>query len=112
MQSMIRNQFIKAILKVAGVERADQLSSFAMAKAYREVSIHLRQYIKELLLIGVGVFSAAFGLKGFLLHNDFIDGGATGISLLLSILTDAPLFAFIILINVPFVIMGYHIMGK
>jgi len=112
MQTMIRNQFIKAVLKVAGVERADQLSSFAMAKAYREVSIHLRQYVKDLVLIGVGVCSAAFGLKGFLLHNDFIDGGVTGISLLLSILTDAPLFVFIILINIPFIVMGYRIMGK
>lgn len=109
---MIRNQLFKAVLKVAGVERADQLSSFAMAKAYREVSIHLRQYVKDLLLIGVGVCSAAFGLKGFLLHNDFIDGGVTGISLLLSILTDAPLFVFIILINIPFIVMGYRIMGK
>jgi uncharacterized membrane-anchored protein YitT (DUF2179 family) len=63
-------------------------------------------------LIGIGVFSAAFGLKGFLLHNDFIDGGATGISLLLSILTDLPLFVFVVLINIPFIVLGYHIMGK
>ncbi|MCB0471277.1 MAG: YitT family protein, partial [Flavobacteriaceae bacterium] len=35
----------------------------------------------------IGVFSAGFGLKGFLLPNKFIDGGATGISLLLENLT-------------------------
>jgi uncharacterized membrane-anchored protein YitT (DUF2179 family) len=112
MQSMIRKQFIKAVLKAARVEHADQLSSFAMAKAYRDVLIHFRQTVKEIILIGLGVFSAAFGLKGFLLNNDFIDGGVTGISLLISILTGAPLFVFIILINIPFIVMGYRIMGK
>jgi uncharacterized membrane-anchored protein YitT (DUF2179 family) len=103
---------MRSVLKVAGVERADQLSSFALAKAYRDVYLHAMRFVKDVLLIGLGVFSAAFGLKGFLLHNDFIDGGVTGISLLISILTDGPLFLFVILINIPFVVMGYRIMGK
>jgi len=86
---------MRSVLKVAGVERADQLSSFALAKAYRDVYLHAMRFVKDVLLIGLGVFSAAFGLKGFLLHNDFIDGGVTGISLLISILTDGPLFLFV-----------------
>ncbi|MBL7738142.1 MAG: YitT family protein, partial [Chitinophagaceae bacterium] len=40
------------------------------------------------MLITIGIFSASFGFKGFLLTNRFIDGGATGISLLISALTE------------------------
>jgi uncharacterized membrane-anchored protein YitT (DUF2179 family) len=90
----------------------EELSSYELAKAYREVYINTRGYLKDLFLIALGVFSAAFGFKGFLLSNHFIDGGATGISLLASILTDLPLFIFIIVFNIPFVILGYKIMGK
>jgi uncharacterized membrane-anchored protein YitT (DUF2179 family) len=63
-------------------------------------------------LITLGIFSASFGFKGFLLTNHFIDGGATGISLLISILTNIPLYLLIIGVNLPFVIMGYRLMGK
>lgn len=51
-------------------------------------------------------------LKVFLLTNHFIDGGATGISLLISALTQIPLYILIICINIPFVILGYKILGK
>jgi uncharacterized membrane-anchored protein YitT (DUF2179 family) len=63
-------------------------------------------------LITAGIFSAAFGLKGFLLTNRFIDGGATGISLLLSALTEIPLYILLICINLPFVILGYKIINR
>ena len=57
-------------------------------------------------------FSAGFGLEGFLLPNSFIDGGATGISLLTAELTHWPLALLLILINIPFMILGYHQIGK
>ncbi len=71
-----------------------------------------KSYLKDFILIVTGIFSAAFGFKGFLLTNHFIDGGATGISLLLSVLTKTPLYILIITINIPFVFLGYRIMGK
>jgi len=112
MQKLLRRQVIRAILKITGASNVEELSSYELAKAYREVYINTRGYLKDLFLIALGVFSAAFGFKGFLLSNHFIDGGATGISLLASILTDLPLFIFIIVFNIPFVILGYKIMGK
>jgi len=87
-------------------------SNYALAKGYREFVITIKQLIKDFLLILIGIFSAAFGFKGFLLTNNFIDGGATGISLLLSALTGLPLAIFIVLINFPFIIMGYKVIGK
>ncbi|TAH24726.1 MAG: YitT family protein [Cytophagales bacterium] len=62
---------------------------------------------KDLILIGVGIVSASFGLKGFLLPNNFIDGGVTGISLLISEVTSLPLSILILIVNIPFIIMGF-----
>lgn len=72
----------------------------------------IKRHIKDSLLIILGIFSASFGFKGFLLSNRFIDGGATGVSLLLSATTKLPLWVFIIAVNIPFVVLGYRIMGK
>jgi uncharacterized membrane-anchored protein YitT (DUF2179 family) len=64
------------------------------------------------LLIVAGVFSAAFGLKGFLLSSRFIDGGVTGVSMLLSDIFHAPLSILILVINLPFVAIGYRQIGR
>ncbi|WP_333599987.1 YitT family protein [Flavobacterium sp.] len=87
-------------------------SSYALAKAYRLFVITTRRHIKDFILIAIGILSASFGFKGFLLTNHFIDGGATGISLLISAITNIPLYLLIIGINIPFVILGYVVMGK
>ena len=67
----------------------------------------VKENIKSVLLISLGVFSASFGLKGFLLPNHFIDGGVTGISLLVEYLTDVPLSILIFLINIPFIVLAF-----
>lgn len=72
----------------------------------------LKRHIKDFILITLGIFSAAFGFKGFLLTNHFIDGGATGISLLISAVYSIPLYILLIGINIPFIILGYSIIGK
>ena len=72
----------------------------------------LRNTIKDIFLITIGICSASFGLKAFLLTNHFIDGGATGISLLLSALTGIPLYLLVICVNIPFVILAYNVIGK
>jgi uncharacterized membrane-anchored protein YitT (DUF2179 family) len=87
-------------------------SNYQAAKRYREFIITLKELVKDFFLITAGIFSAAFGLKGFLLTNHFIDGGVTGISLLITQLTDVPLYVLIICINIPFIILGYVILGR
>lgn len=87
-------------------------SGYLRAKKYREFLVTVRRYTKDFFLITAGIFSASFGFKGFLLTNHFIDGGATGISLLISALTDIPLYILIICVNIPFIILGYKVMGK
>ncbi len=87
-------------------------SDYALGKGLMDIRISILRGLKDLMLITIGIFCAAFGFKGFLLTNNFIDGGATGISLLVSALTDIPLYFLIILINIPFVFLGYRIIGK
>ena len=62
------------------------------------------------LIIG-GIFSAAFGIEGFLLSSHFIDGGVTGISMLLSEVFGWPLALLILIINLPFIALGYRQIG-
>jgi uncharacterized membrane-anchored protein YitT (DUF2179 family) len=71
-----------------------------------------KRIAKDTILITVGIFLAAFGFKGFLLTNHFIDGGATGISLLISALTKIPLSYLIIGVNLPFILLGDRIIGR
>ena len=68
--------------------------------------------MKHFFFISLGILSAGFGLKGFLLPNGFVDGGVTGISLLIQALTNEPLSILVITINTPFIILGYFQIGK
>jgi uncharacterized membrane-anchored protein YitT (DUF2179 family) len=65
----------------------------------------------ENLFIILGAFIAALGVKSFLLPNSFIDGGVTGISILLSLVTKFPIAYFVFLINLPFLYLGYRSLG-
>src|SRR6266480_7795665 len=64
------------------------------------------------ILIIVGVLSAGLGLKGFLLSSRFIDGGVTGISMLLADILGWPLSILILVINLPFIALGYRQIGR
>ena len=61
------------------------------------------------LTIGAAIYSA--GLNLFLIPNHVIDGGVTGISLLIQALTGIPFSVLIVLLNVPFFYMGYKSLG-
>lgn len=69
------------------------------------------QPVKNFVLIVAGIASAAMGLKGFLLSSHFIDGGVTGVSMLLANLLGWPLAALIPVINLPFIVLGYRQIG-
>jgi len=74
----------------------------------------LSPLIRELLnilLITLGVLSAGMGLHGFLLSSNFIDGGVTGVSMLLAKVTPFSLSFWLPVINLPFVAVGYRHIG-
>lgn len=67
--------------------------------------------LRNTLLIIAGIFCAAFGLKGFLLSSRFIDGGVTGVSMLVSEVMHYPLSILILVINLPFIAVGFRQIG-
>jgi len=85
---------------------------YSVAKKNREKVITVKTQIRDTLLIGAGIISASFGFKGFLLTNKFIDGGATGISLLTAGLTKIPLQYLIVAINIPFIFLAFRMIGR
>ena len=109
---MLKELWRRLILTILKIEGEVNISRYKFLKRQHEFFISLRSEIKSFLLITIGIFSAGFGFKGFLLTNKFIDGGATGISLLLSALTDIPLQYLIILVNLPFVIMAFKTVNR
>ena len=78
-----------------------------MKRAYNLILMLL----KEFFLIILGILIAGFGLKSFLIPNGFIDGGITGISLLISFLTplSAPILIFVL--NIPFMFLARRQVG-
>ncbi|MEP7146559.1 MAG: YitT family protein [bacterium] len=83
-----------------------------MIKVRKPVSLTFTRQLKDIILISSGILLAGLGLEGFLIPNDFIDGGVTGISLLISEITDLPVPLLIIIINAPFIVMGYYQVSK
>jgi uncharacterized membrane-anchored protein YitT (DUF2179 family) len=109
------NSLDKIILNSAKKSRQKQPGSsnnYAEAKELYKLKIEGTHLVKDILLICIGILSAGFGLEGFLLPNSFIDGGVTGISLLMTELTGTSLSILIVLINLPFVFLGYKQIGK
>ncbi|MCW3092577.1 MAG: hypothetical protein JWP81_3646 [Ferruginibacter sp.] len=87
-------------------------SRYELAKKFRQLKVRIRRLAADIFLLALGVLSAGFGLRGFLLPNKFIDGGAVGISLLLAEVTGVSLSILLILINIPFIVLGYWSIGK
>lgn len=83
-------------------------SRYVVAHDYFRFRIALRQSLVSFLFISLGVLSAGFGLRGFLLPNKFIDGGVTGISLLVNLKTAIDVSILIVVINIPFLILAYR----
>lgn len=68
--------------------------------------------IKKYLLLTLGAIVYAAGLETFFVPNNLIDGGIVGVSMMISYLTDTPLSVFVVLLNIPFLYLGYKQIGK
>jgi len=85
---------------------------YATGKKLYQTKITTKRLIRDILLISAGVLSAGFGLRGFILPNNFIDGGAVGISLLIAEVSSWPLPLLLIIVNAPFIFLGATNIGK
>jgi len=103
-------QIIALSLKAAGFDpEPHQNQSESRKERYLTIFIRLG---RDFTLIALGILSASFGLKGFLLPNSFLDGGVTGISLITAELTNLPLSLLIVIINIPFQFLAFSNVGR
>ena len=102
MNSFLKNIILKTTFRDDKVDKS-KISDYIFAKNYKKFKITVKHNIKDVFFILLGILSASFGFKAFLLTNHFIDGGATGISLLITSLSKIPLYVLIICVNLPFV---------
>jgi len=68
--------------------------------------------LKNMGQIVLGTAMAVFAMKGFMIPNQFMDGGVTGISILLHEITHINISIFILAFNLPFIYLGYKKIGK
>ena len=66
----------------------------------------------SLLLILLGTGLAVLAMKGFMIPNRFLDGGITGISILLHEIFHINISFLVIILNILFVYLGYKRIGK
>lgn len=104
---------ISTPIKTIGITKLPQeASNYKMAKSLYITRKTIANNFADSVYILIGVLAAGFGLKSFLLPNELLDGGATGISLLLVKITGVSLSLIIVLVNLPFIFMAYKQMGR
>lgn len=70
------------------------------------------KFVIAFIMITIGAVMAAVALECFLLPNTVLDGGVNGISIIISKLFDLPLSILVVLLNIPFMYIGYKHLGK
>ncbi len=78
----------------------------------KNYEVELKHEVVDISYLLIGVVAASFGLKGFLMPSGFLDGGVTGISLMVNELTEFPFAIALVLFNLPFIILAYSAIGK
>jgi uncharacterized membrane-anchored protein YitT (DUF2179 family) len=98
--------------KISGKGSTGSKNSQRSSLAFiQELETDINNAIKNTVFIALGILSAGFGLNGFLIPNGFIDGGAIGISLLAQIISEYPISILLIVVNAPFIMLGYFQIG-
>jgi uncharacterized membrane-anchored protein YitT (DUF2179 family) len=103
---------IREVKKTLGYKGKDKLSQFKAAKEAMRRRRDAWYSVRAVIFMSTGIMSAGFGLEGFLIPNGLIDGGVTGISLLTTQATGINFSLLLLLINVPFILLGWKQIGK
>lgn len=100
----IISQLLELKTKFRSTENKSELNQ--LKKKISRIESRLKSLVKNSILIALGILSATLGLKGFLIPNTFIDGGVTGISLIVFSLFDIPIGILLVVFNIPFLLLG------
>lgn len=72
----------------------------------------LQEHLFPIVMIIIGAACAAFSIECFLIPNTILDGGVTGVSMMINYLTNVRLSILVIVINIPFFFVGYKALGR
>ena len=72
----------------------------------------MKQLLSEIFQIATGILLASIGLKMFLLPNGFLDGGVTGIAILLSELFNFDISYILLIVSIPFLILAWYSLSR
>jgi len=103
---------IEGVKKVLGKKQGGNLSRYMQAKEAWKIRKTFNREVKSAFLMFLGILSAGFGLRGFLIPNKLVDGGTMGISLLTNRETGISLSLLILLINLPFILIAWKQISK
>lgn len=81
-------------------------------KSLKSKQLKWKNLVLEYLQIGVGILLASIGLKAFLLPNGFLDGGVTGIALLINAQLNINISYLLVGLSIPFLALGYFMLSK
>jgi len=104
--------FTKTARKKLGPIQEDNLLKLNTQLESPHTIKHHESSVWDFVIILAGVIITAFGLKGFLVPNNFFDGGITGISLMIHEFFHINLAYVIVAVNIPFVIISYFSINK
>ncbi len=92
----------------------EEKAAYETDSAKQKIGQHRKTsfYVKKYAMIFVGAIIAAFGLEEFLIPNNVIDGGIVGVSIMMETITGISLGVFLVILNIPFLFMGYKQIGK
>jgi uncharacterized membrane-anchored protein YitT (DUF2179 family) len=91
---------------------AEQTQAQAAQAQSQHRKLTRMKFIRRIFFMLIGTILVSIGLEIFLVPNHIIDGGIVGISIILSHLSGFPIGIFLILLNLPFVLLGYKQIGK
>lgn len=76
----------------------------------------MKRFFKEqlfpVIMIIIGAGCAAFSIECFLIPNTILDGGVTGVSMMINYLSGISLSILVVIINIPFFFVGYKALGR
>ena len=72
----------------------------------------LKDHLFPVFMLIVGAACAAFSIECFLIPNTILDGGVTGLSMMINYTSGIALSILVVVISIPFFIIGFKAMGK
>ncbi|GAB4493692.1 MAG: YitT family protein [Saprospiraceae bacterium] len=112
MHRFLYNLLVRSVSRRLGEASDIIVTPYRVAKEFLILKVNVGYWLRSAFFVGLGIFSAGLGLKGFLLPNKFIDGGVTGISLIINATTQIPLPVLLVVINLPFILLGFSQIGR